>query len=211
MDAMMTATTATTRAAELRTKINGLYRRKGEVELALQREHIVQERAVAKRKELVGELPGADAATEAWAYSEIDAADNALKLSIRTAEGLQGTLTKLLNEIAPLEIELAEATRIIEQGKREQALRVFEIQLQEDRYAIEEALSSLRLALTALNLTASQGVEQYGVAAQNLVTPVLEALQRQHNPESLGWRYKGLNYGNFVFTVRPMVKDAAKR
>jgi hypothetical protein len=206
MDAMMTAATATTQAAELRTKINGLYRRKGEVEQALQREHIVQERVAAKRKELVGELPGADSATEAWAHSEIDAADNALKLSIRTAEGLQGTLAKLLNEIASLEIELAETTRIVEQAKREQALRALEIQLQEDGHAIEEALSSLRLALTAMNRTAVQGVEQYGVAAQNLVTPVLEALGRQHNPESLGWRYSGLNYGNFLFTVRPMIR-----
>lgn len=206
MDAMMTATTAMTRAAELRTKINGLYRRKGEVEGALQREHVMQEKVAAKRKELVRELPGADSATEAWAHSEIDAADNALKLSIRTAEGLQGTLAKLLNEIASLETELAEATRIVEQGKREHGLRALEIQLQEDRHSVEEALAALRLALTALNLTASQGVEQYGVTAQNLVTPVLEALGRQHNPESLGWRYKGLNYGNFVFTVRPMVR-----
>jgi hypothetical protein len=207
MDAMMTAMTATTRATELRPKINGLYRRKGEVEQALQREHIVQERVVAKRKELVGELPGADSATEAWAHSEIDAADNALKLSIRTAEGLQVTLTKLLNEIASLEIELAEATRIVEQAKRGQSLRALEIQLQGDRHTVEEALAALRLALTALNLTASQGVEQYGVAAQNLVTPVLEALGRQHNPESFGWRYSRPNYGNFQFTVRPMVRE----
>src|SRR5258708_15089231 len=82
---VMTATMATLRATELRTEINGLYRRKGELELALQREHVMQEQVAAKRKELVGELPGADSATEAWAHSEIDAADNALKLSIRTA------------------------------------------------------------------------------------------------------------------------------
>jgi hypothetical protein len=204
---MMTVRTATNTATKLQAEINGLYRRKGEIELLLQREHVMQEKVAAKRKELVGELPGVDSATEAWAHSEIDAADNALKLSIRTAEGLQSTLTKLLNAIASAEIEFAEATRIIEQGKREQGLRALEIQLQEDRQTAESAFGNLRKALAALNLTASQGVEQYGVAGQNLVTPVIEEFRhQQHNPELLGYRQSSANY-NLQFMVRPMTKE----
>jgi hypothetical protein len=209
----MTATTASGVAAELKQQINGLYRRKGELEGTMQREHVMQEKLAARRKELVGELPSADSATEAWAHSEIDATDNALKLSIRTAEGLQITLTKLFNEIGAAERQLAEATRIIVQAEREQGLRRLEIQLQEDRQTAEAALASVRLALVALNATASRGIEEFGGPAQNLVKNIAEEFRhREVNPESLGgWRDARPNFLNLQFTVRPMVKDAVKR
>jgi hypothetical protein len=203
MDAMMTATT---RAAELCTKINALYRRKGELEMALQREHITQEAAMAGHVKLVQELPGVmDIATDAFLHSEIDKHDETLRLSCRVAEGLQVTLRRLLDEIAPLEIELAEATRIVEQAKREQGLRALEIQLQKDRHTVEEAFAAARLALTALNLTAARGVEQFGVEGQRLVEPVIsEFRHREINPEAFGWRDSRPNYGSFRFSVTPM-------
>jgi len=206
MDTMTVAAAAGGRAAELRTKINGLYRRKGEVELALQREHVAQEGAAAKRASLVQELPGGDDAMVGFVHAEIDGLDNTLRVSCRVAEGLSTSLSRIGGEIAALEVEFTEATRIVEQQNRERGLATLRIKLQQDRDAAENAFGNLREALATLNSTASRGVEQYGVAGQNLVTPVIEAFRHtQHNPELLGFRQSSANY-NLQFMVRPMTK-----
>jgi hypothetical protein len=49
----MDTITATKATGELRKQINSLYRRKGQIEGDLQREHVTQERAAAKRTLLI--------------------------------------------------------------------------------------------------------------------------------------------------------------
>jgi hypothetical protein len=198
---------AADRAVELKRQINALYRRRGEIEVALQYEHVAQERAAAKRTLLLAELPGADDALTGYTHAEVDKIEETLRLSARVAEGLESSHAKVVNETASLEAEQAEATRIVEQENHERGLAALRKKLEDDTQTAEAALAAVRLALAALNLTASRGVEQYGVAGQNLVLPVLEAFRhRANNPGSFGWQESRPNYGGFRFSVEPMAK-----
>jgi chromosome segregation ATPase len=200
-------TTATERAVDLRKKIAALNTRKHEAESALSRENDAQLKATAERASLVEELTGADDATAGWAHREIDRLDSTLSRSSRVSEGLSKSLSRIASEIAALNAELAEATRIIEQEKREKALVAFKIQFQQAMRSAEDALGNARAALAALNLTASRGVEECGIAAQEFAATLLsEFRHQQNNPELCGWRESRPNYGNLQFTVRPMVK-----
>ena len=77
--------------------------------------------------------------------------------------------------------------------------------------ALSQLLAGLQekalAALAALNLTASRGAEQYGLAAQTFATGLFEEFRHQQvNPELLGWRDSRPNVANLQFTVRRMVK-----
>jgi chromosome segregation ATPase len=204
-------TKATQREAELRRQINALYRRTGEIEIALQKEHIAQERIVARRKELVKELPGADLALEAWTNSELDKLDEVLKFSIRTAEGLKSSHDRVVNEIASLDVELAEVTRIAGQQKRAAGISALRTKVQENVNNADKALADAREALATLNVLVSRGIEEYGIEAQAFVGPVLEEFRhRQFNPESYGWLLSR-GSANLRFMVAPMVKASTPR
>jgi hypothetical protein len=204
---MVTLTTASERAVELRKQLAALDKRRHETESALTRENDVHLKATAERATLVEELAGADDATAARSHREIDRLDATLRLSARRSESLSSLLARIGREIAALNVELTEATRIVEQEKREKALVAFKIQFQQAMRSAEEALGNARAALTALNLTASQGVEECGIAAQTFAATLLsEFRHQQDNPELLGFRDSRPNYGSLGFTVRPMVK-----
>jgi hypothetical protein len=206
----VTVTAASERATELRNKVNGLARRRGETEQALLRERVYQKDVTARRTALTAELPDADEATQGYLHSEIDVADNALKLSIRTADGLQETLSKLGNEFAALDTELKEAENLVQQQKRSQALIDLETEIIKQRRIAEEALDAARAALFALNCTAVQGSKECGEQGRYLVTLVVEEFKhQQHNPDALlGWRDYGFEvFEDLRFTVKPMVRE----
>jgi hypothetical protein len=219
---MDTATAVSGRAAELRKRVNALYRRKGETEAALQREHIAQEGVVARRQGLVAELPGADSATEAWAHSEIDVADSALKVSIRTAEGLQGILTKLVTEIAGLEPELREADLQVEQEKLAKAFEEFRGNLERCAEGLTQTLDAARRSFACLHIAAQEGMDKFAIdgrfriAALNACEEVFAAFyakQMNHNLEGRGLRRVHAGYQNNANTgvfVQPMTGTSAR-
>jgi chromosome segregation ATPase len=205
MDTAVTA--AEKRAVELRKKIALLATRRRETESALARERTTHESATARRAELVGELAGADEARAKRVHAELDGLESKLRASGRVIESLSGSVSKIANEIASLDADLAEAGRIIEHERREQGLSALRIQLQNDRRSAEDAMGNARAALAALNRTALQGVERYGVAAQSLVEPIIEEFRHeQFNPGLIGWRQEFHNFLSLKFTVSPIVK-----
>ena len=206
---MDTATNAMEKVFELRKKNTALDERRAETESALARESQKQATLTAERAKFVAELAGADDATVAFAHHEIDRVDSDLRLSSRVAEGLTKSHARIVSEIAAVASELADATETVEREERVKGLSEFQNQIDKDRSAAEDALGNAREALAALNLTAWQGVEKYGTAAQGLAAPVLEEFRhRQFNPENYGWLPAVANYASLQFTVRPMVKKA---
>ncbi len=201
-------TTATERAMELRKQLATLEKRRQETDSALAREHDAHLKATAERGTLVEELAGADDATAGWAHSEIDRLDSVLRLSSRVSEGLSNSLSRMAREIETLSNELGQVQQTIAAEAQAEGLRVFWVELKEARQSAEEALGNARAALATLNLTASRGIEQYGVPAQTFAAQLLsEFRHEQVNPELLGWRDSRQNHvENLQFTVRPMVK-----
>jgi len=114
----------------------------------------------------------------------------------------------MAREIETLSNELGQVQQTIAAEAQAEGLRVFWVELKEARQSAEEALGNARAALATLNLTASRGIEQYGVPAQTFAAQLLsEFRHEQVNPELLGWRDSRQNHvENLQFTVRPMVK-----
>ena len=204
MDTQVTA--ATEKAETLHKKLTTLGTRRHETESALARERATHGNLTAERAKLTEELSGADAAMEAWAHSEIDRLDSALRLSSRVMEGLSNSLSRMIGEIAATTVELTDAQQIVEANRRAEGLKAFAAKLKHAVLSAERDLGNSRESLATLNRLASQGVEEYGVPAQGLAASVIEEFRhQQHNPELLGWRQSSANY-NLQFTVRPMTK-----
>jgi len=197
---------ATEKAEKLHKKLTTLGTRRHETESALARERATHGNLTAERAKLTEELSGADAATEAWAHSEIDRLDSALRLSSRVMEGQTTSLSRMIGEIAATTVELTEAQQIVEANRRAEGLKAFAAKLKHAVLSTEQALGNSRESLATLNRLASQAVEEYGVPAQGLAASVIEAFRhQQHNPELLGFRQSSANY-NLQFMVRPMEK-----
>jgi hypothetical protein len=181
--------TATKAAAELRRQLVGLQATKQQNENGLAGERSTLRRATERRVTLVGELVAADEATTAWANVEIDRQDNTIRTTERRIQSYEIALARIDGQIGQLSIELTEAVKIVEQEKREQGLRVFRVQFQKAKETAERALASAREALAALNLTATEGTEQYGITVQDFVATVLQEFKHQQvNPQLLGWK-----------------------
>src|SRR6266478_5876131 len=207
MDTMTVAAAAGGRVAELRTKINGLYRRKGEIELALQREPVAQEGAAAKRAELVQELPGGDDAMVGFVHAEIDGLDKTLRVASRVVEGLQQELSKIKNETEPLTAELNELQRDIQARERAEMLRVFQSKMEHAARVASDALANGRERLADLNRLAAQGIELYGDAGLRICGPIVEQfVLGESNLDAQGWRPAFPAYTRLEFWIRPMVR-----
>jgi hypothetical protein len=207
MDAA-TAATATGRVTELRNENNALYRRKGEIEGAIQREHVLQEDADAKRKKLVEGLPGADLATEGYIHSEVDAIEECLKLSIRTADGLRGQLAQLVSEIGALEPELLQAESQVQQEQRAKAFQEFRGNLERCAEQLTQALDNSRRNFACLQLAAAEGIDKHGIDGMRICEQVFaEFYSKQFNLEARGLRRVYAGFQNTQQTgvlVQPM-------
>ncbi len=211
----ITATKASERAEQLRKQLAGLHRRKGEVEVALQREHGTQEDATAKRAKLVGELAGADEATAAWAHHEIDGLDSTLRLSSRVAEGLSNSLSGLVREIAGLEPELHEAELQVGRERSAKSLTDFRNRLEQAAHQVAQDLDNARRAFGALHLCAVKGidehvVEEYRNAALRICEQVFSDFEsKQVNLEARGLKRVAAGFQNTSNTgvfIRPMIE-----
>jgi hypothetical protein len=161
---------------------------------------------------LVADLPGADDALIAYTHAEVDKLDETLRLSVRVAQGLNSSHDRVVIEIASLDVELAEVTRIAGQQKRAEGVAALRTKFQESVNRADKALADAREALATLNVLASRGIEEYGIEAHAFVGPVLEEFRhRQFNPESYGWRLSSPSFANLRFAVAPMVKASTPR
>jgi hypothetical protein len=211
----ITATKATERAEQLRKQLAGLHKRKGEVEVALQREHGTQEDATAKRAKLVGELAGADEATAAWAHNEIDGLDCTLRLSSRVAEGLSQSLSGLVNEIAALNLEFTEARRAVEQETAARDLEVFGVELRQGIQDCIENLAAVRKSLAAVNVLSAKAVERHAdslttrIAVLQIAEAEFEKLfAAERNLTNNGWHHATPPFRHDLqFVVRAWTQD----
>jgi len=211
----ITATKASERAEQLRKQLAGLYKRKGEVEVALQREHGTQENATAKRAKLVGELAGADDATAAWAHNEIDGLDSTLRLSSRVAEGLSQSLSGLVNEIAALNLEFTEARRAVEQETAARDLEVFGVELRQGIQDCIENLAAVRKSLAAVNVLSAKAVERHAdslttrIAVLQIAEAEFEKLfAAERNLTNNGWHHATPPFRHDLqFVVRAWTQD----
>src|SRR5258707_11418555 len=211
----ITATKATERAEQLRKQLAGLHKRKGEVEAALQREHGTQEDATVKRAKLVGELAGADEATAAWAHNEIDGLDSTLRLSSRVAEGLSNSLSRLVNEIATLNLEYTEARRAVEQEAAARDLEVFGVELGQGIQDCIENLAAVRKSLAAVNVLSAKAVKRHAdspttqIAALRIAEAAFEKLfAAERNLTNNGWHHATPTFRHDLqFVVRAWVQD----
>jgi hypothetical protein len=178
------------------------------IEQALQKEHIAQEAAMAGHVKLVQELPGVeDIATDAFLHSEIDKHDETLRLSCRVAEGLQVTLTRLLNEIALLESELNGLQRDIQAQERAETLRVFQSKMEHAARVASDTLANARERLSDLNRLAAQGVEAYGAAGLRICNPIVEQfVLGESNLDARGWKPRRPSYTRLEFWIRSMTR-----
>lgn len=206
---------ATERAGELRKQINALYRRKGEVEGALQREHVTQERAAAKRTLLIAELPGADDALMAYTHAEVDKIDETLRLSCRVAEGLEQSHGKLAQEIAGLESELREAESQVARERQAKSLTDFRNRLEQAARQLAQDLDNARRSFGSLHLCAAKGIEEQAVeeyrnaALRTCELVFAEFESKQVNLEARGLKRVAVGFHNTVQTgvfVRPMIE-----
>lgn|SRR3984957_8591056 len=210
----ITATKASERAEQLRKQLAGLHKRKGEVEVAFQRERGTQEGATAKRAELVGELAGADDATAAWAHDEIDGLDSTLRLSSRVAEGLSNSLAGLIRDIAGLEPELREAELQVARERHAKSLTDFRNRLEQAAHQAAEDLDTARRAFASLHVCAAEGIEEQGaeeyrISALRICELVFAEFEsKQTNLAARGLKRLAIGFQNTVQTgvfVRPMV------
>ena len=211
-----TKTTATERTAgELRKQNNALYRRRGEIEGALQREHVTQERAAAKRTLLIAELPGADDALTGYTHAEVDKLDEALRLSWRVAEGLEQSHAKLSQEIAALEPELREAELQVARERQAKLLTDFRNRLEQAAHQLAQSLDTSRRDFASLHLCAAKGIEEQGadeyrLAALRICEQVFAEFEsKQTNLEARGLKRVATGFQNTSNTgvfVRPMIE-----
>jgi hypothetical protein len=137
----------------------------------------------------------------------IDKHDETLRLSCRVAEGLQVTLTRLLNEIAPLESELNGFQRDIQAQERAETLRVFQSKMEHAARVASDALANARERLSDLNRLAAQGVEAYGDAGLAICNSVVEPfVLGESNLESRGWKPSRPSYTRLEFWVRSLTR-----
>src|SRR5258708_23220060 len=159
MDTQVTA--ATEKAETLHKKLTTLGTRRHESESALARERATHGNLTAERAKLTEEFSGADAATEAWAHSEIDRLDSALRLSSRVMEGLSNSLSRMIGEIAATTVELTDAQQIVEANRRAEGLKAFAANVKHAALSAERDLGNSRNTLATLTRLAPQGAEDY--------------------------------------------------
>jgi DNA-binding transcriptional regulator YdaS (Cro superfamily) len=203
-------TTATERAAQIRTQLTKLHARKQETEAKLAEEHAGIRRAAAKRGELVESLTAGDVSRTA--HRQIDELDSTIRIGERTAESLQKALAKTVNETQVLHDELTEAERVIRAEERAKGLEAFRINLQQAARRASESLDNARADLAALTtletkaVLAANGDAAHEGNIHRICEPILEEFTRQQaNLDSRGWRlfpgFRGLQ-----FLIRPMTR-----
>jgi chromosome segregation ATPase len=200
-------TTASERAAQLKTRIVELGMQHREIESRHGKERGALATGEEKRLELIAELVSADPATEGYLNDEIDKIDSQLIALGRKAASLERSLSAIEAERASHTVEFNELQQAIAESARVEAVKSFQTKMEQAAKEASDALANARERLSALNRLAAQGAEAYGQAGLRICNAVIEPfVLEQANTDAGGWKPSTPSYTRLEFWIRSLTR-----